>query len=53
MSIIFIMAPAALLIAAIAAGAFTWAANTGQFDDVDTPPHRMLFEDRPLEEDER
>lgn len=48
MSVIFIMAPAALLLAAAAVAAFLWAARDGQFDDVDTPAQRMLFEEPPL-----
>jgi cbb3-type cytochrome oxidase maturation protein len=27
--------------------AFAWAVRTGQFDDVVSPPWRMLFEDTP------
>lgn len=37
--------PLALLIAAIAVGFFIWAARTGQFDDLDTPAVRILFDD--------
>lgn len=37
--------PLALLIAAIAVGFFVWAARTGQFDDLDTPAIRILFDD--------
>jgi len=42
---IFVLLPLALLIAAIAVGFFIWAARTGQFDDLETPAVRMLFED--------
>lgn len=45
METIFVLLPLALLIAAIAVGFFVWAAKTGQFDDLDTPPVRMLFDD--------
>lgn len=45
MSVIFILLPLAFLIAAIAVGAFIWAARDGQLDDLDTPPARMLFDD--------
>jgi len=44
---IFVLLPLALLIAAIAVGLFIWAARTGQFDDLDTPAVRMLFDDPP------
>ena len=37
--------PFALIIAAIAVGFFIWAARTGQFDDLDTPAVRILFDD--------
>jgi cbb3-type cytochrome oxidase maturation protein len=42
---IFVLLPLALLIAAIAVGLFIWAAKTGQFDDLETPAVRMLFDD--------
>ena len=51
MSVVFVMAPVALLLAGIAVAAFIWATRDGQFDDVETPAHRMLFED-PDEQEE-
>jgi cbb3-type cytochrome oxidase maturation protein len=42
---IFVLLPLALLIAAIAVGLFIWAARTGQFDDLETPAIRILFDD--------
>lgn len=45
METVFVLLPLALLIAAIAAGFFIWAAKSGQFDDLETPPVRMLFDD--------
>ncbi len=47
METIFVLLPLALLIAAIAVGFFVWAARTGQFDDLDTPAVRMLFDEEP------
>ncbi len=47
METIFVLLPLALLIAAIAVGFFVWAAKTGQFDDLDTPAVRILFDDPP------
>jgi cbb3-type cytochrome oxidase maturation protein len=44
---IFVLLPLALLIAAIAVGFFIWAARSGQFDDLETPAVRMLFDDSP------
>ena len=49
METIFVLLPLALLIAAIAVGFFVWAARTGQFDDLDTPAIRILFDDEPAE----
>jgi cbb3-type cytochrome oxidase maturation protein len=42
---IFVLLPLALLIAAIAVGFFILAARTGQFDDLETPAVRILFDD--------
>jgi len=42
---VFVLLPLALLIATIAVGLFIWAARTGQFDDLDTPAVRILFDD--------
>ena len=35
----------ALTGAAAAVAAFAWSVRSGQLDDVDTPPRRMLFDD--------
>lgn len=45
METIFVLLPLALLIAAIAVGFFIWAAKSGQFDDLETPAVRILFDD--------
>lgn len=45
METIFVLLPLALLIAAVAVGFFIWAALSGQFDDLDTPAVRILFDD--------
>lgn len=45
METIFVLLPLALLIAAIAVGFFIWAALSGQFDDLETPAVRILFDD--------
>jgi len=42
MSMLFIVLPAAVLLASLAAAAFVWAVRQGQFDDLDTPPLRLL-----------
>ena len=53
MSIIFVMAPVALVLATVAIGAFIWAARDGQFDDTETPAQRILFDtvDEPASDD--
>lgn len=45
MSVLYIVVPLALLIAAGAVLAFIWATRTGQFDDLSTPGVRVLFDD--------
>lgn len=45
MSVLYIVLPLALLIVAVAVGAFVWATRHGQFDDLDTPAVRMLHDD--------
>jgi cbb3-type cytochrome oxidase maturation protein len=45
MSVLFIALPVALLLGALAVLAFIRAARDGQFDDLDTPPMRMLHDD--------
>ena len=45
MSVLFIAVPAALAFATSAVLAFLWASKSGQLDDLDTPPLRMLHDD--------
>ncbi len=45
MSILLIMLPAALLLAGLGVWAFIRAARSGQFDDLETPPLRAVFDD--------
>jgi cbb3-type cytochrome oxidase maturation protein len=45
MTVLYIVVPLALLVAAGAVGAFIWTVRSGQLDDVDTPPRRILFDD--------
>lgn len=47
MTLIYIALPVALLVACGAVVAFIWAARTDQFQDLDTPPMRMLLDDPP------
>ena len=45
MSVLYIVLPLALLVATGAVVAFVWAARAGQFDDLETPARRILFDD--------
>lgn len=45
MPALYIMIPAALLIVAIAIFIFCWAVDSGQYDDLDSPAHSILFDD--------
>jgi cbb3-type cytochrome oxidase maturation protein len=45
MAILYLILPLALVFACVAVGAFVWTVRSGQLDDVDTPPRRILFED--------
>ncbi len=45
MEVIFIVLPLAILLAGVAVGAFLWAVRRGQYDDLEAPPCRVLFED--------
>lgn len=45
MSVIYVILPLAILMAAAALAAFFWAVHRGQFDDLDTPAHRAIFDD--------
>jgi len=47
MSVIFLVVPLATLIVLAAVIAFVMSARRGQFDDLDTPSVRMLYDDSP------
>ena len=47
MSVIVLLIVAGGLVAAGFLGAFVWAVRSGQFDDTETPPIRILFDDQP------
>jgi cbb3-type cytochrome oxidase maturation protein len=46
MSVIFLLIPVSILIAACFLAAFIWAVRSGQFEDTHTPSMRVLWEDR-------
>ena len=45
MSVLYLILPLALGFAGVAVGAFVWTVRSGQLDDVETPPRRILFDD--------
>ena len=45
MAVLLFILPLALVIAGCAVGAFLWTVRSGQLDDLDTPPRRILFDD--------
>ena len=45
MSVMFILLPAALLLVIAAICAFIWAVRSGQYDDLETPRHRAVYDD--------
>ncbi|MEK6706614.1 MAG: cbb3-type cytochrome oxidase assembly protein CcoS [Bdellovibrionota bacterium] len=45
MNIIVILLPLALLLAFTFVAAFVWASHQGQYDDLETPAHRMLLDE--------
>ncbi|MGI9517693.1 MAG: cbb3-type cytochrome oxidase assembly protein CcoS [Pirellulaceae bacterium] len=46
MSVLYVALPVALLLAIAAVVAFVYQARSGQFDDLETPPRRILFDDQ-------
>lgn len=45
MNALFLLLPLALLVAGIMLALFIWAVRSGQFDDLETPAMRVLFDD--------
>jgi cbb3-type cytochrome oxidase maturation protein len=52
MAVMYLVLALALGGAAVAVLAFAWVVRSGQLDDVDTPPHRILFDDDALSDGE-
>ncbi|MAS23879.1 MAG: cbb3-type cytochrome oxidase assembly protein CcoS [Oceanospirillaceae bacterium] len=48
MDIIYALVPLSILLIGIAVAVFFWAVKSGQFDDMDSPAHRILFDDDDL-----
>lgn len=45
MNMLIVLVPFALLLGLFFVGTFIWAVKNGQYDDLDSPSQRMLFED--------
>ena len=45
MTALYFILPLALLVAGAAVAAFAWSVRTGQLDDLDTPPRRVLVDE--------
>jgi cbb3-type cytochrome oxidase maturation protein len=45
MSVLIFLVPIALFLGLLGLGAFLWALRSGQFDDLDGAPERILFDD--------
>ncbi|WP_028632164.1 MULTISPECIES: cbb3-type cytochrome oxidase assembly protein CcoS [Pseudomonas] len=46
MPALYIMIPAALLLVGVAVYIFFWAVDSGQYDDLESPAHSILFDDQ-------
>ncbi len=51
MNIFYLLIGASLIVAMIFLAAFIWAVKSGQFDDNETPPYRILFDDDIIDEE--
>lgn len=45
MSIVYLLLPIGILMSLAAVIWFIWSVRSGQWDDLDTPPWRALFDD--------
>jgi len=50
MGVLTVLIPIAIGLAIVAILGYLWAVKSGQFDDLDTPAHRVLFDDDDQEE---
>ena len=49
MEIMPFLIPIALILAVFFIGGFIWMTKKGQYDDLETPRHRMLLEDKVID----
>lgn len=45
MDIIYVLIPLSILLITAAVAVLFWAIRSGQFDDMDSPAHKILFDD--------
>ena len=45
MEILYLLIPLSVVLVFVIGAAFWWALQSGQFDDLDGPAHRMLMDD--------
>lgn len=45
MDILYLLIPIAIIFVACALWAFFWSVNSGQFDDLESPAHSILYDD--------
>ncbi|WP_221798244.1 cbb3-type cytochrome oxidase assembly protein CcoS [Oceanobacter mangrovi] len=45
MDIIYVLVPLSILLIGIAVLILFWAVRSGQFDDMESPAHKILFDD--------
>lgn len=45
MKIVMILVPLMLILVAVGIALFAWAVRNGQYDDLDGPAHRILYDD--------
>lgn len=50
MEVIYLLVPLALALAVAAVWAFAWSVRSGDLDDLETPPLRMLFDEDPTDQ---
>jgi cbb3-type cytochrome oxidase maturation protein len=53
MNVILVLLPISLLLGGFFVVSFIWATRKGQYDDLETPDKRILFEDKPKNVEKR
>ena len=49
MQVVYFLVPLGLMVLLVAIAAFCWAVNSGQFEDMDNPAHKIIFDDQEME----